>query len=141
MRFKPFLPLALLLVVGCNALHEDANPSDLARLQGTWNAVMFADADKLAQGNGGLRLTISGDRFAVTLEDRTTAEGTIRVDANRSPKTIDFIDDNHVGTGIYRLYGEELRICYDPVGTVRPTRFEVPSDSALKLLILKRGKS
>jgi uncharacterized protein (TIGR03067 family) len=140
-RFNLFVTLTLVSTFGCNALTSNANQNELTRLQGTWDAVMYEESDKMASGNGGLRITIAGNRFAVSLNDRTTVEGTLRIDASTSPKTIDFIDDKHVGTGIYQFYGDELKICYDPVGAVRPKRFEVTPESAMHLLVLTRGKS
>jgi uncharacterized protein (TIGR03067 family) len=141
MKAGGWVAAIILALTGCDAPGENSNRDDLERLQGTWAAVIYQDLNKSIGGDEArLKLTITGDRFAVTLDGKVKAQGTLRIDAAKSPRTIDFIDDEHVGTGIYQLYGNDLRICYDALGTVRPSRFEVTPQGAIHLLILTREK-
>jgi uncharacterized protein (TIGR03067 family) len=71
-----------------------------------------------------------------------------KVDATKSPAAIDFTIDEApvqeaVGSkakGIVALDGDTLKLCYNPMGGDRPTKFESTADNKNHLIVLKRAK-
>jgi uncharacterized protein (TIGR03067 family) len=121
--------------------------ADARALQGTWAVAGMLDNGNAAPENSldGARAVFSGDRMTLISPDgREKTEYTIRVDATRTPATIDLTrsDGTFAGqssNGIYDLDGRTLRICapHRP-GSARPTRFMAPAESGLFLIVLRR---
>jgi uncharacterized protein (TIGR03067 family) len=113
-----------------------------SELEGTWSAVSADKDSKLTKGPtkdqfAHAKFTFTGDKFIMEAEDRK-AEGTLKVDANRSPKEIDLIGMQTM-RGIYKLDGSELTLCLSggPEAT-RPATFATKPGSRAILIVLKR---
>ncbi len=72
--------------------------------------------------------------------DKTTPQGTIRIDPTKRPKAMDIVFEaagkKEVLPGIYELQGDTLRICYG--GKERATEFVAKGNTVI--LLLKRAK-
>jgi uncharacterized protein (TIGR03067 family) len=132
---------ALSLVAGCNAAGSEAVQRELEKLQGTWIGVSYTDAQRTIDGRDmSMSLVVDGDHFTVHFGDQVIAQGRLGLDPNHNPKAIDFLEEKHTGTGIYEMYDDTLRLCYDPVGDERPTRLVVKPGSNFRLFVLQRQK-
>jgi len=116
-------------------------------LQGTWLPTA-AEVSENPFGEATLKimkLVVEGDKYAVTVGISVDL-GTIRIDPAAKPKTMDIIGTEGPNKGktllaIYELNGDNLRVCYDLTGKVRPTEFKTRKGEALFLATYKRAKS
>jgi uncharacterized protein (TIGR03067 family) len=79
----------------------------------------------------------------VKVGDKTVATGKFRIDAARSPKEIDILDDSGVKNektklGIYEVDGDIYKYCIAPAGKPRPTEFSSRPGSRHSLGVSKR---
>ena len=120
--------LAGALAVCVLAAGETSDPSkeDLARMQGDWAAEsMVRDGQRLPD------------------EDVQAYFRTMKLDATKTPKAIDFTPDGGKAppiAGIYALDGDTLTICLAPPGKPRPTKLAAEADSGNTLWVWKREK-
>jgi uncharacterized protein (TIGR03067 family) len=122
-------------------LAADPTAADKAKLQGPWYTV-----DQKIEGLFSISF---GERPSLDFKGDTLygfgqRMGRYRIDASRSPKTIDFIIEAGptAGTtelGIYRFEGESLIICEAYGGAPRPDDFAVPKGSKRRLTIYERA--
>ena len=133
------------------------NKTALEKLQGDWKVVAIVkrgqevDAiDKL-----GLQFEFKGDRLTVTADAPafTPQNRLLRLDANASPKLLDFAESakafdgrKDVIEGVYSLAGDTLEWCFkldgdQPAKADRPAAVESKADSATVLIKLKRVKN
>ena len=137
--------LLALAFVGVEARAAD----DLSAFQGTWKLVggesngQDIPVDKLPNG----KVTFEKDHFDVTFGD-DRIEGTMKVDADRDPKTFDAAhesgeDRGKTQYGIYKFEDEKLTICTSEPGSPeseRPTEFRTRSDGHEVLFVFERAK-
>jgi uncharacterized protein (TIGR03067 family) len=136
------LAVVLGLAAGCTRTDNEAVQQELQRLQGTWVGLSYTDAQRTVDGRDmAMSLVIDGDRFSVRFNDEVKAQGKLNIDPTRTPRTIDFLEDTQTGRGIYELYENSLRVCYDGTGQERPTKLEVKPGSAIRLFVLHRQTS
>jgi uncharacterized protein (TIGR03067 family) len=121
---------------------------ELQRLQGTWriesleeNGVKASD-DKLQ----GQTIFFGGDTFLIRQGDRLMQAGVVKVDASRTPRTINAIvkhgpNKGDVMLGIYALDGRSFKVCFDVQGNERPKEFKTTRGSELMLAVYSRGDS
>src|SRR5262245_29896837 len=109
-RQLPFGSLLLLL------LATGAPAQDAGVIQGAWTVASAERDGSPPREVAGHRLTLSGDTFTIQHEGHTLFRGTYTTEGSRKPASIDF--RNTEGTvkgktwkGIYRLDGDQLRIC------------------------------
>ena len=119
--------------------------TDLDKLQGSWRIAELEmdgremSAAMLADG----RITIQGDRFAHSGMG-AEYEGTLELDASRSPRQFDMKFDvgpekGNTNLGIYELNGDTWKICIATYGTVRPSGFVSPAGSGFAVETLVRA--
>jgi uncharacterized protein (TIGR03067 family) len=77
--------------------------------------------------------------------DKTVASGIFRIDADKSPKEIDILDESGVRhektkLGIYEIEGDTYRFCLAPAGKSRPTAFTSKEGSGHSLGVSQREK-
>jgi uncharacterized protein (TIGR03067 family) len=130
-----------------DALSPMATASEIENLQGTWKVTALeADgATALIDQVQGLRLVVAGESFVV-VDNHTTTHGTLKVDPEKSPKTIDltFTDGPNKGKtslGIYDLAGSTLKLCMSQTGKSRPRTFATKPGSDTLLEVLARAKN
>jgi uncharacterized protein (TIGR03067 family) len=139
--------LTLILSVLAAAPKEDASAKDLARMQGDWACDSFVrDGMKLPDDDAqALFRTVKGNGYTVYLFDKAIGKGTLKIDATKSPRTIDFAPAGAAGKGgpvlgIYKLEGNTLTLCYAGAGTARPKAFAAKEGSGHTLTVWLREK-
>ncbi len=123
---------------------EVQTKGDIARLQGAWKIVSLEmEGRAMAAGMlAGARMAIQGDHFTSTGMG-ATYEGTIEVDASKTPRTFNLKfsagpEKGNASLGIYELDGDTWRICFTGRGTERPQKFASEPGTGVALEILKR---
>ena len=125
---------------------------DLDKLRGTWLTVslihdgktVISEKDPPREGPV-TKLAYEGSKWKVIVGDKTVATGIIKIDATKSPKEIDVLDES--GTvnektkrAIYELDGDTYKYCIAPAGKPRPTEFVSKEGSGHSLIVSKREK-
>jgi uncharacterized protein (TIGR03067 family) len=153
MTFRGLLMLTagLLLAVPVSG-QDDLSKKDLDKLQGTWLTVSLVSNGKTLMGENVppkpgpvTKLAYEGNRWMVKVGDETVASGVIRIDATRTPKEIDVLDetgtnDEKAQLGIYELDGDTYKYCLAPPGKPRPTELSSQAGSGHSLGVSKREK-
>jgi uncharacterized protein (TIGR03067 family) len=124
-----------------------ANKADLELLQGTWQPVRAEEDGKAVPAEllRELGLTITGDK-ADLKHPGGTDRATLRIDASKTPKWIDFKStDGKSGKNdrlaIYEVSADELKICTGlSSDSKRPDALRTTPGSQLKLLVCQRVK-
>src|SRR5438309_6484333 len=108
----------------------DASKKDLEQMQGDWVAVAYTvDGNVLPDDDvQAFFRTIKGNEYTVSRYRKMAGKGTIKLDATKSPKTIDAFPANAKPgakplAGIYSIEGDRLKMCFAAPGKDRPTEF------------------
>jgi uncharacterized protein (TIGR03067 family) len=140
-----FLVVTILLVAGMTVYAAEGK-GDLDKLQGTWARVSEVKDGKASPEEAvkKTKLTIKGDKYTLRMGDDKRS-GTLKVDASKSPATIDIMSEDGPNKGktlqgIYKVEGDTLTYCIAPPGRERPTAFESKSGSGVMLYVNKREK-
>jgi uncharacterized protein (TIGR03067 family) len=119
---------------------------DLTKFQGTWKVISFEhNGNKDEHDDLSRQVLIAGNAWIVT-DPRTNGDvpgvSTFTLNSSREPKTIDLVatgtEKPTVSSGIYRVEGRILTICYDLTGAKRPTEFDSKLGTGHTLLVLRR---
>ena len=136
-----FVTLALSLPV--NNI-QAGDQQDLEKFQGTWKlASATRDGKALADKVKQITIVFKGDtfRFPELAEYATSKEGTIKLDATKTPKQMDATSTGgEVMLGIYDLEGNRYKVCFAPVGKPRPSEFVSTPGSGYILQFWERPK-
>ena len=104
---------------------------DVRIIQGTWTFESSEAGGKALPAGElkGLILTFEGDKHTLKMGDQVVQVGTQKIDASKSPKTIDVTmtegpNKGMVMLGIYEIDDTTLKVCFDPQGKKRPTEFK-----------------
>ena len=140
MRFTRYL-VVVALVSTFTTLQAGDNKKDEEKLMGTWTLLSGKKGGEDAPPKilETFRLTFEKDgkiQVKVENEDKT---GTIKVDASKKPKQIDFTVDNKTLEGIYVFEGENLKLCLGEANN-RPNDFTSPAGTKTMLMVLKKEK-
>jgi uncharacterized protein (TIGR03067 family) len=139
------IAVAVLMVLPAALLCAAEPPKGDKDLDGDWEIVSVThDGKQEPPQDAKPVLTIKGDTITFKVKDESHT-GTIKVDASKTPKTIDLTPDDgpekgKTILGIYELKGDELRICHGEAGKDRPTEVSSKEGSGLSLAVLKRVK-
>jgi uncharacterized protein (TIGR03067 family) len=129
-----------------------AAPNDLANLQGAWVTVSIVDEGKAVFDEHDpptsqpiARVEYEGTKWMVKVADKTVAGGTFKLDASKSPKELDVMDESGVRNdmtklAIYELDGDTYRYCIARAGEPRPTEFKSIAGSGHSLIVSRREK-
>jgi uncharacterized protein (TIGR03067 family) len=138
--------IGLLLDAGQPKKAEVKNPAD--ELQGGWSMVLLfvsGEETPLEQAKSG-ELDVEDNVYRSKL-GATVETSTLKIDATKNPKEIDFtytsgFSKGKTVKGIYKIDGDDLTICRG-LGpeTNRPDEFAAPTDSSLLLVTWKRSKT
>jgi len=126
---------------------QDANPKEMAQLEGAWSMVS-GEANGQAMPKEMVR---SGKRVAKDGETTITIGGQVyfkakfTVDPSKKPKAIDYTmtegpTKGKTHLGIYELDGDTLKFCFAAPGNERPTDFTAKEGSQRTLSVWKREK-
>jgi uncharacterized protein (TIGR03067 family) len=118
---------------------------DAEALKGTWEVVeMSGGGMKVpAKEADGKAITFRDGRVFLVEKGREEDAGPLRIDASKSPKTIDFTptsgpERGKTLRGIYELKGDTLKLALGPPDGARPTTFVSPKGSQVLVFDLKR---
>jgi uncharacterized protein (TIGR03067 family) len=118
--------LTLSAVAAVWAHQQDVVPSEMRPLQGTW--VMFQINGDAAPGD--TALVIAGSRYSETVDNTVDETGLFKIDASKTPMTVDLIiqEGDAAGKtqlGIFDVKGNTMRLLLNPAGDARrPTSLE-----------------
>lgn len=138
MRTLAVMSCVLVLVAAAGA-QDDANKKELEKLQGTWSVVRVERGGKERdpKESKDMKIVFKADKLIIQAPGKEM-ELTIKIDATKKPKTIDWKQGDQTLLGIYELQGDTLRICGSP--DERPTEFATKADTKIGLIVLKRDK-
>src|SRR5690348_7868879 len=121
----------LIFAAVCSLLTAEAPRQDIDKLQGTWKLVKLVADGKPAHADlmEKTRLTFSGKQLLSIDPSGERQESTVKLDAAKNPKEIDFTvnrgpQKGAKALGIYSLEGDELTLCFSDPGQQRPSSFE-----------------
>lgn len=127
----------------------DAETTDL---RGTWLTVsLVSDGKTLVdeksppQKGPATKLVYVGNTWMIKVGDKTVASGVFKIDATKTPKEIDIMDEPGVKNektqlGIYALDGDKYKYCLAPAGKARPTAFTSEPGSGCSLGVSRRER-
>jgi uncharacterized protein (TIGR03067 family) len=135
------------LLLGAASLVADEK-KELEALDGTWKVEAFTvDGMKLPDELiKKVMFVIKDGKYTITIDGKEEETGTIKLDPDKTPKTIEFgitggKDKGKKQPGIYKLDGDTFTFCMaHPGETERPTKLESAKDSKTVLSVLKREK-
>ena len=134
-----WLLLTIGFVMAAEAPKEDTAKKDRERLRGTWKVVAIeVNGDKIATKE------FDKLKWSITADKLTWSDGNVllyKLDPSKTVKQIDltFPERKADATeGIYKLYGDDLKVCIGKKG--RPTDFTAKASSRRFLYVLKREK-
>jgi uncharacterized protein (TIGR03067 family) len=144
---KTMIALALVLLPLPAAADDEASRKDLEKMQGDWAAAaLTVDGTRVADDDAqALFRTVKGDAYTVSRYDQLRGKGTFKIDATKSPKTIDATPANAKPgapplLGIYEFDGEKLKTCFAAPGKERPKDFSCSAGSGHTLTVWEREK-
>jgi uncharacterized protein (TIGR03067 family) len=143
--FRFILGFTLMWMPASACVTTDDKPS-APTLDGTWIPTKAEVGGQPLPDDAlkGFRLVIKGDKYTVKA-GAVTDEGTLKVDAHKTPKTMDIVGTEGPNKGktypaIFELKEDALRICYDLDSKQRPDEFKSPKDRKHFLVTYKREK-
>lgn len=123
---------------------EDAR-KDLQLMQGTWQLDSHESNDKAKVDIKNRTLFIGSELYLVRDGNKVVQVGTLRLSLGRTPKRVDVVvrkglhADNTM-LGIYEVKGDTLKICIDPEGEGRPSKFVAKTETSQFVAVYKRVK-
>jgi uncharacterized protein (TIGR03067 family) len=122
---------------------QEVVPKELAGLQGTWIVAMVNGQDLASVGVSG-DITFTGNKYVASINGSVSERGTIKVDASKTPMTIDFMiaegspnDTGKTQLGLVEIGKDTVRVHLNQAGnTTRPSSFE--PGAGLDLIVLKK---
>ena len=125
---------------------KDSTKSDQEKFNGVWKAVsgVFEGKELPKEAIEKMSLTLKGSKFTLH-NGPEKAEGTYKIDASKTPKTIDVThgdgsDKDKLMLGIYELTDDTYKVCFAAPGEDRPTEFVSKPGSGTRLIVMKREK-
>jgi uncharacterized protein (TIGR03067 family) len=131
---------------------EDTPKGDLEKLKGTWLTVALVNDGKTLvdeknppKEGSATKFAYDGTKWMIKVGDKTVANGAFKIDATKTPKEIDIMDETGMKNdktklGIYELDGDTYKFCLAPAGKPRPTEFTSKEGSGHSLGVSKREK-
>jgi uncharacterized protein (TIGR03067 family) len=130
----------MVLLAGRLATVQAGGEGDVEKFRGTWTVSGCEKAGQKAPAEEvkklGLIFTESEFTWKTGAHD---VQGTFSLDATKSPRQITMSHEGKKLAGIYRLEGDELKICISH-GDDRPVDFTTKDGTMTMLLVLKREK-
>jgi len=138
-----------LCLTGANPAKEDQAKKDREQMQGTWKTVggesggQELPEDDLKQLN--MKITFKGDRYTFEMTGNQE-EGKVKLQADKKPKTIDFViesgvDKGKTQLGIYEMEDGKFKLCVAKAGeTERPTEFKTKEGSPNISIVMKKAE-
>ncbi len=128
---------ALMLVDPAAARVDD---TDQQKLQGKWIVETFEYNGSAVERLKDAVREFKDGKYSLTPAMGEGIEGSVTLDPDKKPKTIDLDVNGRILKGIYELDGNKLKMCYNISADERPIEFVSKPDSGLIVVIHKRGK-
>jgi uncharacterized protein (TIGR03067 family) len=131
--------LTIAAAAAVSAHKQDAVPKEMVPLQGTW-VVTQINGDSTS---GDTSLIISGSKYSESVGGTVDETGLFKVDASKTPMTVDLIiqEGDSAGKtqlGVFEVKGDTMRLLLNNAGDMaRPTSLE-KGDGALFIVAQKR---
>ena len=143
--------VALIAALGLAAValaDDAADRKDKEMLQGTWMAVSGEKEGKDDPEAKEHAIVFEGDKFSIKKGDKVIVQGTFKIDASKSPKTMDLTvtegpekTKDKTALSIYVLDGDELTWCVsEPGSSERPEKLATKEGVKRMLVKFKREK-
>jgi uncharacterized protein (TIGR03067 family) len=146
MKPTALLFLAAGLLLAADAPKEDVVKKELEKLQGTWKIASYETGGQVLPAEAVVgTFVIKGDKYTFKTDDQEE-EGTLKLDPEKKPATIDLIitsgnDKGKTQVGIYKLEGDKWTICLAMPGNKdRPSKFATSDENDHLIFGLKRDK-
>ena len=147
-KTKLLLALALVLSAALAVDAGDATSKDLDALRGTWKVVELTElGEKLPDKElAPVEVVILGNKMTINDDGKFREEITLKLDATKKPKAVDFHyskgpNTGKVERGIYLLEGDTLIFCInEKKDGERPTEFASTKGNGCSLAVLKKTK-
>ena len=125
---------------------EVAVTKDLEAFKGSWRLISReVDGKKFSEEEIKDRIVTHDGlgKFSARGGDKPVAEGTLKLDPTKKPKTIDvaITEGERKGKtllGIYEIEGDTFRVCHARPGGERPADFSAEVGSGRTLIVFKR---
>jgi len=114
--------------------------NDLVKLDGLWAVVSYEfDGGRLPEDQVAAypKLIIKDGTYRWTSGANAN---TMKLDATKTPKLVDYTLSGQIYPGIYELNGDIFRDCIAPPGRERPMDFTVPRGSGRMYFVYRRVK-
>jgi len=141
---KPILFLAISLVACSPGWAADEKGAQT--LEGTWNATLWQDNDRLILNPVDIDLvaTITADAFTMNGGGRKKSSK-YKLDTTKTPAQIDLVPETGAKKGktlkgIYKLKGDVLVLCLNSSEGNRPTEFDPEKKRSFVVIEFKRAK-
>jgi uncharacterized protein (TIGR03067 family) len=146
--FTAIWVIAIVSCPACAGARQESAKTGLDELQGEWVLVARQVDGKKSTDDEVLelqiRIIVKGDTLLFkSLGDTDGQASTLKVDASKTPKTVDVIDKNDAKDkksplAIYKVEGDLLTVCNSL--DERPTQFSADKGTGRALLVFKRTK-
>ena len=141
-------PLFLLRALARPGGEKDSSKEKEAKmLDGRWEMVnVESEGNELGGGFRGFMAVIKGETFDVVSEDgQRVSSGTIKLDPDKKPPSIDLTytagaSKGMTRLGVYWLQGDTLRVAFADAGAARPHAVESKPGSKVTLYDYRRKK-
>lgn len=134
------MEVLLTLVVGLLVPPKEVKTDEKA-LQGTWVVVSGLRKGKPCEDVKDARFIFKNNSVSIRRAGEADTKMTYRLDASKSPRTIDVTAEGRVNQGIYELRGDVLKLCLAGVSSKkRPAKFSSEKGELKVLIELKREK-
>ncbi len=150
MKTRALMALATgcLLLTTAAICADDKEKKDPDALQGTWRVESFTQDGQEAPAELAKEIifTFKDKKYTITMKGKEMETGTIKLDPDKKPKTIDLgiisgDDKGKKQLGIYKLEKDTFTFCMaHPGATDRPTKLESTKESATIMSVMKREK-
>jgi uncharacterized protein (TIGR03067 family) len=145
-RTAVFVVFAFAFASFVHAADDPASKQDQTAMQGEWQMVSGqrgGDAMPDAMVKTGKRV-FKDDQLTVTVGGMLIMKATVKLDATKTPKTIDYVvtegpSKGKTLLGIYEFSGEKLKSCFASPEGERPTAFETKPGDGWTLSEWKRA--
>jgi len=137
---SPILILCLTVPAYCD------DKEDLKMMEGEWVPTTGELAGKPFPEEllKSIKLVLKGENYTAGVGEQID-RGTVKVDASKTPKTIDITGTDGPNKGktfpaIYEVSADTLKVCYNLGGADRPAEFKTKEGTQLFLVTYKRSK-
>lgn len=134
-----------MLIAGAGLAQPGDDPSDLDRLQGSWEIVSLVEKGEPAKKAEleTLVVVIDKDTFTTLEKGEAVVKYRIKLDPTKTPRAIDFTHltgdaKDKTEPGIYVFEKDVLKLVLDEDKKGRPTVFEGKETASYSVMVLKK---